>query len=161
MGPEQVRGAQAQAVAVMVVMTYLFLLLFPHLSVNQLEEERLATIERDNHILSSKLSDIMRSKGLVDHRNSYPERSLNAEKRRQQLQEVNRVNQGILERITIQESEYRRQRWEEDWERAERCRDDIARYPHRVTNQQRYKKVLFQQATDLNEKQISSSLSEQ
>ncbi|XP_034763510.2 sperm axonemal maintenance protein CFAP97D1-like, partial [Acipenser ruthenus] len=77
----------------------------------QLEEERLATIERDNHILSSKLSDIMRSKGLVDHRNSYPERSLNAEKRRQQLQEVNRVNQGILERITIQESEYRRQRW--------------------------------------------------
>lgn len=29
---------------------------------------------RDNHILSSKLSDIMRSKGLVDHRNSYPER---------------------------------------------------------------------------------------
>ncbi|MGH0125363.1 UNVERIFIED_CONTAM: hypothetical protein FKN15_028744 [Acipenser sinensis] len=127
----------------------------------QLEEERLATIERDNHILSSKLSDIMRSKGLVDHRNSYPERSLNAEKRRQQLQEVTRENQGILERITIQESEYRRQRWEKDWERTERCRDDIARYPRRVTNQQRYKKVLFQQDTDLNEKQTSSSLSEQ
>ncbi|MGH0161066.1 UNVERIFIED_CONTAM: hypothetical protein FKN15_040665 [Acipenser sinensis] len=84
---------------------------------------------RDNHILSSKLSDIMRSKGLVDHRNSYPERSLNAEKRRQQLQEVTRENQGFLERITIQQSEYQRQRWEEDWGRTERCRDDIARYP--------------------------------
>ncbi|MGH0134995.1 UNVERIFIED_CONTAM: hypothetical protein FKN15_008898 [Acipenser sinensis] len=75
---------------------------------------------------------------------------LNAEKWRQQLQEVTRENQGFLERITIQQSEYQRQRWEEDWGRTERCRDDIARY----------KKVLFQQDTDLNEKQTSSSLSE-
>ncbi|XP_035250887.1 uncharacterized protein CFAP97D1 [Anguilla anguilla] len=101
----------------------------------QSEEERLAIIDRDNHLLSSKLADIMRSKGRVDHRNDYPERSLNSKKRRAELLEVSRQNQAILQRLTCRESEYRRQVWEEDWERAERRRDDIARYPRRVANQ--------------------------
>ena len=40
----------------------------------QLEEERLATIERDNRILLEKMSQIMRTKGRVDHRNNYVHR---------------------------------------------------------------------------------------
>ncbi|XP_066557824.1 sperm axonemal maintenance protein CFAP97D1 isoform X2 [Amia ocellicauda] len=115
-----------------------------HLQLNmkklQLQEERLATIERDNLILSTKLSDIMRSKGQVDHRNNYPERSLNVEKRHLELLLVTRENQAILERIEAQESDYRRQHWEEDWARTERLRDDIARYPRGVTNQQKNKR---------------------
>ncbi|KAJ8417172.1 hypothetical protein AAFF_G00283990 [Aldrovandia affinis] len=110
----------------------------------QVWEERLATIERDNHLLSSKLADIMRSKGLVDHSNNYPEQSLNTEKRRHELLQVTRQNQVILQRISARQSEYRRQVWEEDWEKVERRRDDIARYPRGVTNQQRTKrKVKF------------------
>jgi E3 ubiquitin-protein ligase TRIP12 len=35
----------------------------------QLEEERLATIERDNRILLEKMSTIMRTKGRIDNRN--------------------------------------------------------------------------------------------
>ncbi|XP_015199007.1 sperm axonemal maintenance protein CFAP97D1 [Lepisosteus oculatus] len=106
----------------------------------QLEEERLATIERDNQILSSKLSDIMRSKGWVDHRNNFTERSLNAEKRRLELLQVTQENRALLERITARKSESWRQRWEEDWERTERLRDDIARYPRGVTSQQKNKR---------------------
>ena len=37
----------------------------------QLEEERLAEVERDNRILLTKMSGIMRSKGQVDHINDY------------------------------------------------------------------------------------------
>ncbi len=37
----------------------------------QLEEERLATIERDNRILLEKMSYIMRTRGRIDNRNNY------------------------------------------------------------------------------------------
>jgi E3 ubiquitin-protein ligase TRIP12 len=37
----------------------------------QLEEERLATIERDNRILLEKMSYVMRTRGRVDNRNNY------------------------------------------------------------------------------------------
>ncbi len=36
----------------------------------KLEEERLATIERDNRILLEKMSTIMRTKGRVDNQNN-------------------------------------------------------------------------------------------
>ncbi|KAM6973366.1 sperm axonemal maintenance protein CFAP97D1 [Aplochiton taeniatus] len=102
----------------------------------QLHEERLAIIERDNQLLSAKLSDIVCSKGLVDHWNHYPERSLNAEKRRDQLLQVTHQNRAIYQRITARKSEYRRQLWLDDWEKVEQRRDDIARYPRGLTNKQ-------------------------
>ena len=37
----------------------------------QLEEERLATIERDNRILLEKMSFIMRTSGRIDNKNDY------------------------------------------------------------------------------------------
>ena len=37
----------------------------------QLEEERSATIERDNRILLEKMSNIMRTTGRIDNRNDY------------------------------------------------------------------------------------------
>jgi E3 ubiquitin-protein ligase TRIP12 len=42
----------------------------------QLEEERLAVIERDNRMLLEKMSQIMRSGGRVDDRNLYEHRRL-------------------------------------------------------------------------------------
>uniref|UniRef100_A0A8C9QPJ3 Si:ch211-284k5.2 n=1 Tax=Scleropages formosus TaxID=113540 RepID=A0A8C9QPJ3_SCLFO len=101
----------------------------------QLEEERLAVIERDNRILSTKLSHIACSNGLVDHRNHYPQRSLNGAKRREEFLLVTQENQAILRRIKARESEYRRQLWEEHCERAECWRDAIARYPRGIAQQ--------------------------
>jgi E3 ubiquitin-protein ligase TRIP12 len=58
----------------------------------QLEEERLAVIERDNRMLLEKMSQIMRSGGRVDDRNLYEHRSLNKEKREKELLRVAEEN---------------------------------------------------------------------
>lgn len=55
--------------------------------------------------------------------------SLNADKRRAELLLVGHQNQGIYQRIISRQSDYRRQLWLDDWERAERLRDNITRYP--------------------------------
>uniref|UniRef100_A0A3Q4BSC0 Uncharacterized protein n=1 Tax=Mola mola TaxID=94237 RepID=A0A3Q4BSC0_MOLML len=102
----------------------------------QLQDERLAVIDKDNRLLASKLADIVCSKGLVDHRNQYHLRSLNADKRREELQLVSRQNQAIYQRITSRQSEYRRQLWSDDWERAELWRNNITRYPRRFAETQ-------------------------
>ncbi|XP_063052370.1 uncharacterized protein CFAP97D2 [Engraulis encrasicolus] len=100
----------------------------------QIQEEKLAIIERDNHLLSSRLATIMLSKGLIDHRNpSFEHSSLNNEKRRKKLLEVSGENQAMLQRLSACESDYRRQQWEDNWKRIEQQRDDIAKYPRGLT----------------------------
>ncbi|XP_054476502.1 uncharacterized protein CFAP97D2 [Anoplopoma fimbria] len=108
----------------------------------QLQDERLSVIDRDNRLLASKLADIVCSKGLVDHRNQYHLRSLNADKRREELLLVGRQNQAIYQRITSRQSEYRRQLWLDDWETTEHRRDDISRFP-RGQKQRSSRKVKF------------------
>jgi len=95
----------------------------------QLEEERLAVIERDNRILLEKMSEIMRTTGRVDHRNNYIHRSLNKEKRQRELLRVTRENQEILKRILAREPEYNHRQWQQEWEENEAFMDNIARYP--------------------------------
>ncbi|XP_068170059.1 sperm axonemal maintenance protein CFAP97D1 [Antennarius striatus] len=111
----------------------------------QLQNEWRSTIDRDNHLLASKLANIMTSKGLVDHRNQYNLKSLNADKRREELLLVSRQNQAIYQRITSRQSEYRHQLWLDDWERAECRRDNISRYPQGLADKQRStRKVKFE-----------------
>lgn len=95
----------------------------------QLEEERLATIERDNRILLEKMSEIMRTKGRVDNHNDYISKSLNREKRQRELIRVTRENQEILKRILAREPEYNHLQWEKDWEENEQFMDNVSRYP--------------------------------
>lgn len=95
----------------------------------KLEEERLSTIERDNHLLLEKMSTIMRTKGRLDNKNSYVTKSLNKEKRAQELLKVSRENQSIEERLTKCEPQYRVEKWHEDWVKAEKYMDSIAKYP--------------------------------
>ncbi|KAK7118300.1 hypothetical protein R3I94_021959 [Phoxinus phoxinus] len=109
---------------------------------DKLQEERMSIIERDNHLLASRLSAITRSKGLVDHRNHYPQHSLNTQKRKDKLLQVTNENQKIYQRILTQKSDYRRELWEDDWEKVKRRRDDVARYPRGVTNKQKPTKVV-------------------
>ncbi|XP_057302012.1 sperm axonemal maintenance protein CFAP97D1-like isoform X2 [Hydractinia symbiolongicarpus] len=77
----------------------------------QIEEERLATVERDNRILLEKMSYIMRTKGRVDNRNDYEHKSLNKTKRQRELLRVTHENQ------------------EEDWATNQQYMDNIAKYP--------------------------------
>ncbi|KAL4622740.1 hypothetical protein GN956_G20215 [Arapaima gigas] len=124
---------------------------------HQLKEERLSIIERDNRLLSIKLLDIARSKGLMDHRNHYSERSLNGAKRRGELLLVTHENQAILQRISARQSEYRRHHWEEHWERVECCRDNISRYPHSVAPQRPKRSVRFMDFECENSRQSGQS----
>ncbi|XP_067293306.1 sperm axonemal maintenance protein CFAP97D1 isoform X2 [Pseudorasbora parva] len=123
----------------------------------KLQEERMSIIERDNHRLASRLAAISRSQGLVDHRNHYSQYSLNAQTRKEKLLQVTHENQEIYQRIITQKSDYRRDLWEDDWEKAKRWRDDIARYPRGEASKQKpLKGVQFSGGT-LGRSQRSSS----
>ncbi|XP_009637256.1 uncharacterized protein CFAP97D2 [Egretta garzetta] len=95
----------------------------------KLEEDRLSVIERNNRLLLEKVSCIMRAKGQIDNKNDYKAKSLNGEKRKQELRRVNQENRAILDRITKSQPRYQVQRWHEDWQRAEKYMANIARYP--------------------------------
>ncbi|XP_073446620.1 uncharacterized protein CFAP97D2 isoform X2 [Dendrobates tinctorius] len=95
----------------------------------KLEEERLTVIERDNRLLLEKMSTIMRTKGRIDNKNNYEAKSLNKEKREQELLKVTRENQTIGDRLTKCEPQYRVEKWHEDWSKAEMYMDSIAKYP--------------------------------
>nr|XP_022344438.1 uncharacterized protein C17orf105 homolog [Crassostrea virginica] len=95
----------------------------------QLEEERLATIERDNRILLEKMSYIMRTRGRVDNRNMYEYKSLNKEKRQRELLRVTKENQAILQRITVRQPEYSAKRWADIWDEEQKFIDNISHYP--------------------------------
>ncbi|TNN27358.1 hypothetical protein EYF80_062498 [Liparis tanakae] len=83
--------------------------------------------------------------GLVDHQNQnqYHLRSLNADKRREELLLVSRQNEAIYQRITSRQSEHRRQLWWEDWERTRRRRDQLCRFPRGLAAQRSSRKVKF------------------
>ncbi|KAK3095026.1 hypothetical protein FSP39_009326 [Pinctada imbricata] len=95
----------------------------------QLEEERLATIERDNRILLEKMSYIMRTRGRVDNRNNYEYKSLNKEKRARELLRVTKENQAILQRITLRQPEYSAKKWQQIWDEEQKFIDNISHYP--------------------------------
>lgn len=95
----------------------------------QLEEERLATIERDNRILLEKMSYIMRTRGRVDNRNVYEYKSLNREKRMRELLRVTQENQQILKRIMMRKPELNHETWERDWEQNQLYMDNISSFP--------------------------------
>lgn len=95
----------------------------------QLEEERLATIERDNRILLEKMSYIMRKGGRLDNKNDYEYKSLNREKRQRELLRVTRENQEILKRICLRQPEYSHVKWQREWEENQQFMDNISHYP--------------------------------
>ncbi|XP_077120112.1 uncharacterized protein LOC143775635 isoform X2 [Ranitomeya variabilis] len=104
----------------------------------QMKRELQALTEKQNLMLSNRLSAIRQSNGRVDNWNLYPQRSLNATQQRQNFNKISYENGKILERILRRESEYGR--WESEWEKVKRIQANISRYPqvpwareHRVT----------------------------
>merc|ERR1712222_11243 len=97
----------------------------------QMEEERLATVERDNRILLEKMSYIMRTKGRVDNWNSYDQKSLNKTKRQRDLLRVTHENQAILKRISSKEPHYNHDIWKQEWDQNLHYMQNISNYPIR------------------------------
>lgn len=119
----------------------------------QLEEERLATIERDNRILLEKMSYIMRTRGRVDNRNNYEYKSLNREKRQRELLRVTRENQEILKRINMRKPEYSVVQWAKDWDENQKFMDNISAYPTDWWMQEENQKELEKEETSVSQTQ--------
>ncbi|XP_065644761.1 uncharacterized protein CFAP97D2 isoform X2 [Hydra vulgaris] len=98
----------------------------------QIEEEHLATVQRDNMILYHKMSFIEKTKGSVDNRNEYEHKSLNQSKRQRELHRVNHENQAIIKRIVAKQPFYSHLDFEEDWRTNQQFMDNIAKYPRDV-----------------------------
>jgi hypothetical protein len=98
----------------------------------QLEEERLATVERDNRILLEKMGTIMRGRGMVDHINHYrdfTQRTLNTERRRRESEAVARENQRMLHTLSAAKPHYNVQKWEQDWKHKTYLTEQLTRFP--------------------------------
>lgn len=95
----------------------------------QLEEERLAVIERDNRILLEKMSSIMRASGKDYSRHDRERKSLNRQRRLRELLRIAKENQDILKRITSSRPMYDHVQWERDWHNNLQLMDQISAFP--------------------------------
>lgn len=105
----------------------------------QIEEERLATIERDNKLLLEKMSCIMRTRGRVDNKNDYQQKSLNKSKRQQELKKVASDNNAILKRIASKEPCLDNRTMMEDWKTNQQLSSNITRYPRNLPKERKTK----------------------
>ncbi|CBY30659.1 unnamed protein product [Oikopleura dioica] len=132
----------------------------------QVEEERLAVVERDNRILLEKMSYIMRTKGKVDNWNQYHQKSLNKSSRQRELLRVTHENQAILKRISSKEPHYNHDIWEEEWDQNLLYMQNISNYPIRwLQNKKRQenlrKKEKLNKTAPANNEEISERASSQ
>lgn len=95
----------------------------------QVEEERLAVIERDNRTLLTKMSIIMKTNGGVDNQNDCEYKSLNREKRLRELLRTTKENEEIMKRISTKKPLYDHTQWDRDWVRNQQHMDQISAYP--------------------------------
>ncbi|XP_062499289.1 sperm axonemal maintenance protein CFAP97D1-like [Corticium candelabrum] len=95
----------------------------------QMQEERMAIVERDNRILLDQMAHMMKTGGRVDNRNDYKQRSLNKTKRQQDLLQISHQNHAILQRIKSRQSHYNHMQWEQQWLVNQGYMMNISKYP--------------------------------
>jgi len=95
----------------------------------QLEEERLATIERDNRILLEKMSHTMRNKGQLDNLNDAVPKSLSRGRREREMLRITRENLTLLKRINNKKPAISAEAHRRDWNRNLQFMDNISAFP--------------------------------
>ncbi|XP_050409648.1 uncharacterized protein CFAP97D2-like [Patella vulgata] len=97
----------------------------------QIEDERLAIIEKDNRILIEKMAHIMRTGGRVDNvKHDYCRKSLNKTKRYRELLRITYENLAILKRINSREPHYNHIKWAGEWQINRKYMMNITKYPN-------------------------------
>ncbi|XP_075257697.1 sperm axonemal maintenance protein CFAP97D1-like isoform X3 [Convolutriloba macropyga] len=107
----------------------------------QIEEERLATIERDNRLLLERIAKIMRTTGSIDNNNMDREmkrfdqtlqtrHNLSIERRQRELLRITQENKRILSQIMARKtkSDYSRTNWEPKWKKEEYYMAQLSRF---------------------------------
>eukprot|EP00672_Neobodo_designis_P015593 CAMPEP_0174828134 /NCGR_PEP_ID=MMETSP1114-20130205/1156_1 /TAXON_ID=312471 /ORGANISM="Neobodo designis, Strain CCAP 1951/1" /LENGTH=177 /DNA_ID=CAMNT_0016061845 /DNA_START=41 /DNA_END=574 /DNA_ORIENTATION=- len=109
--------------------------MYPHLYQKlkkaQLEEERCATIERDNRTLVKRMTEIMHRPGIDSKRPPGMVASLNHVRRKQELERITRENHSLLQRIQERAPTYNHLQWEQDREQNEALCERICKFPYR------------------------------
>lgn len=95
----------------------------------QLEEERLATIERDNRILLEKMSHTMRNKGQLDNLNDAVPKSLSRGRREREMLRITRENMNLLKRINNKKPAISAEAHRRDWNKNLQFMDNISAFP--------------------------------
>ena len=95
----------------------------------KLEEERLATIERDNRILLEKMSHTARTKGQIDNKNEAVPKSLSKGRRERELLRITKENLNMFKRISSKKPEISREKMERDWQKNLLFMDNISAFP--------------------------------
>ncbi|XP_055072092.2 sperm axonemal maintenance protein CFAP97D1 isoform X1 [Misgurnus anguillicaudatus] len=99
----------------------------------QIEDERVSRIKRENHMLLEKMAHIMQTNGGVDCKNDYVIKSLGKEKRQMELLHITKENQRILQRLCTCRPHYNIQTWHNQWLKNIELMENIARYPRQYT----------------------------
>jgi E3 ubiquitin-protein ligase TRIP12 len=113
---------------------------FKHMELNlkraQVEEERYASIERDNRRLLQRMTDIMTTQPMPQAGGPAPEapsppgpKSLNKEYRKKQLMKITEENSQILRRIQSRRPYYNHLEWEDEFRRNEELVKSIQQVP--------------------------------
>ena len=108
---------------------------FSHLRSNlkkqQVEEERFTEIERNNRILLSRMSSIMRKGAAIDNKptSHNAPKSLNSIKRKQELDRITRENQNILKRIQARKPTYSVAALEDNARKQRQYLANLAEFP--------------------------------
>ncbi|KAI5106947.1 hypothetical protein C0J45_2585 [Silurus meridionalis] len=103
-----------------------------------LEDERLSTIQRDNHMLLDKISHIKKTAGRIDCKNEYVSKRLDTEKRQEALLEIVKNNKRMLQSLSHCEPYYSAQGWNEQWIKTLGLMKSIGRFPPLNYAQVRY-----------------------
>ena len=96
----------------------------------QMEEERMAIVERDNRLLVEKMAHVMKGKPSFETTSkTHKKGSLNRTRRQRDLLRVTHENQAILKRIQSKEPEYNHLQWLDQWHVNESYMANISKYP--------------------------------
>ncbi|XP_058858748.1 sperm axonemal maintenance protein CFAP97D1-like [Acipenser ruthenus] len=95
----------------------------------QMEQERLAAIERDNRLLIEKMAHIMSTTGRVENWNDYESKSLNIGLRHRELVKITLENHAILRRINNQKPIYNHSKWIDNFQTTRGYIANITKYP--------------------------------
>ncbi|XP_065898544.1 sperm axonemal maintenance protein CFAP97D1-like [Dysidea avara] len=95
----------------------------------QIEEEKLALIQKHNKELAGRMQHIMTTTGRVDHRNSYRHHSLNHSRRQRELDFISKRNKEIAERLEKVKPLYDTAKWENEYKFHEGAQKRIGLFP--------------------------------
>ncbi|KAF5903119.1 uncharacterized protein DAT39_007171, partial [Clarias magur] len=94
-----------------------------------MEEERVSRIQKENHILLNKITQIQQTAGRIDCRNEYVNKKHDTDKRQEALLEIVKTNKIILRRLSQCTSYYSVEGWNEQWLKTLDHMKSLGRFP--------------------------------